>query len=89
MLVQWLGSISPLFLSFKIDFSQRQLPSLHVGSSFLTQMQSSQVKPKAKTKSHNNLLLNQSIKQNTSVSYMFQYACSHKIGWSDTKGDMY
>ena len=38
----------PSFLS--LLFSQRQLSGLHVALSFLTQMQSSQAKPKAKTK---------------------------------------
>ena len=37
-------------------FSQRQLSGLHVGLSFLTQMQSSQAKPKAKTKSRHSEL---------------------------------
>ena len=49
------------FLSFSelqngLLFSQRQLSGLHVGLSFLTQTQSSQTKPKAKTKSRHSEL---------------------------------
>ena len=57
LLVQWLWSIL-LFFQFQngLVFSQRQLSSLHVSLSFLTQMQSSQVKSKVKTKTRHSEL---------------------------------
>ena len=63
-------------LSSELLFSQRLLAGLHVGLSFLTQMQSS-------------VNLNTSGQQETPVSHMFQYFCSPKNWVVWYKSDMF